>query len=176
MRFTPTILLVSFFLLLGSTLGWAQPLNTGELLDTVFNENGELLPEYRGEISKANEEFQNLSSEVQTLFGNQRIYVELKLDDGSVERLGVITQGNTIQTALRHAPANPTLKINADESSIQAIANSTDKAQAFVQAVNQGKLKYEGLNSQATFATFMADLLVFFTNLVNAISQLLGLK
>ncbi|MFH0970084.1 MAG: hypothetical protein V1776_01335 [Candidatus Diapherotrites archaeon] len=169
------ILLAGLTFFLFSIHAYAQESTIAPLLDTVFLENGNLNPALSEEIALATSEFKKLPLPVQSLFGNQRIHVELKLMGGSIEKLGIITVDNTIQSLTRYPPTDPTLKVWTDEETIHTIANSEDQAGAFVQAVNQGKLKYQGVDSSATLTTLIADIMVFLTNLVNAIKSVLGL-
>lgn len=152
----------------------AQGSDAKLLLDASFTPQGELSTTLYPQLAASSIEFQHLPGPVLTLFGNQRIRIDLTLNDGSSETLGVVTVNNAIQTLTRYAPSNPTMKVTTDETTANAIVYADDKASAFVQAVNTGKLKYEGLSADAQLTTFVADVVVFLTNLIHAFAGLLG--
>ncbi len=169
----PFILLVLSIFLLGITVS-AQTLDAKAFMDAAFTPQGELAPELYPQIAQANVDFQKLPGPVMSLFGNQRIKFDLTLLDGTYETLGIVTVNNSIQTVTRYAPSNATMHVITDEATANKIEFAENKPGAFVEAVNQGKLKYEGLSSDSALTVFFADVAVFVTNLVSALAQLLG--
>ncbi|MEK6902560.1 MAG: hypothetical protein AABX02_03165 [archaeon] len=170
---TPFILVLFSIFILGATVS-AESLDAATFIHAAFTPQGELAPQLYPQIQKANADFQQLPGPVLTLFGNQRIRLDLTLDDGTIETIGIVTVNNSIQTLTRYAPSNASLGVQTDEETVNTIAMADNKASAFVDAVNTGKLKYQGLSSEASFTTFAADIAVFVTNLITVLAQLLG--
>lgn len=170
---TPWILALGMVLLL-SGMATAQS-DTRTLLESSFDETGLLKEEFAPQLEYANQQFSQLPGPVKSIFGNQTIEVELKLNDGSVETLGIITKDEAISLLTYGLPIKETLKVWIDEETANTIANSSDIQTAFTNAVNQKKLKYEGITADAQFTTFIADLVVFASTVINAFKHALGL-
>lgn len=171
---THTILVV-FALLLVSGMGLAQT-DTQTLLENAFNEYGLLKEELAPQLEYANQQFKELPGPVKSIFGNQTIEVELKLNDGSVKTIGIITQKESISQISLGLPIKETLKVWIDEETALTIANAKDMQKAFVDSVNQGKLKYEGVTADAKLTTFIADIVVFASTVINAFKYALGIN
>lgn len=169
-----SILLVSTFLLLG-ILGFAQS-DTQTLLENSFNEGGMLKEELLPQLAYANQQFSELPGPVKAIFGNQVIEVELKLNNGSIETLGVVTKGEAIAQVTKGIPVKETLKVKVDEETLNEIANAEDIQSAFVEAVSQKKLTYEGVTADAQLTTFITDIVVWITLVINAFKHALGMN
>ncbi len=172
------IILGVFFVLVLSTLALAQlsfP-DAQTFLDASFNAQGELSPELQGQLDAASEQFQQLPDPVKAIFGNQRVEIDLTKENGEVEHLGVVLQNNKIESFTRYPPANATMKINTDEQTALALAKNPDKGEAFVQAINSGKLEYKGLTSSGEVASWVANVVLWITIVVNSFIHFLGLN
>ncbi len=173
-NYTLPILLLSSILFLG-VMGFAQT-DTQTLLENSFNEGGMLKEELLPQLEFANQQFSELPGPVKAIFGNQVIEVELKLNNGSIETLGVITKGESINQVTKGIPVKETLKVRVDEETLNTIANAEDIQTAFVEAVSQKKLTYEGVTAEAQLTTFITDIVVWITVVINAFKHALGMN
>jgi hypothetical protein len=169
-----SILLISALLTLGS-LGFAQS-DTQTLLKNSFTEGGLLKDELLPQLEYATQQFSELPGPVKSIFGNQVIEVELKLDDGSIETLGVVTKGEAIAQVTKGVPVKETLKVRVDEETLNTIANADDIQAAFIEAVSQKKLTYEGVTAEAQLTVFITDIVVWLLIIINAFKHALGMS
>lgn len=169
---------VIFLFLVGfSYVTYAQPFDVSTFLDTSFSENGTLLPELQGQLTYASQQFQALPDPVKAIFGNQRVEVKLTRNDGVAETLGVEMVNNQIISFTRHAPANPTMTIATDETTAISIAQSENISNAFIQAVNSGKLSYTAVEGGGgEFAVFVTNIMTWIMIVINAFLQFFGLS
>ncbi len=164
-------------LFLGSVGVYAQPFDAGSFLDAAFDESGNLSAEAQAQLGYASQQFQSLPSPVQAIFGNQRVQVNLTRNDGTVETLGVVLSDNEILSFTRHAPANPSMNISTNEATMQQIAQSGNVSDAFIQAVNSGKLTYSAVQGGGgEFAVFMANIATWVMTIINAVAHFLGMS
>ena len=147
----------------------AQSFDADAVISQSFDAQGNLKPEFQPQLVQASAQFQSLPSQVQQIFGNERVELQLKLSNGKTQTLGLVMSGDAIQAITAHAPENPTLLLNTDEQSIGEIMQSKDVYQTFILKVNQGKLKYEGKDAGTQSKLFVINIMVWITNLVNAI-------
>lgn len=173
-RMHPLPILLLSLLFLGGIV-FAQT-DTQTLLENSFDEGGMLKEELLPQLDYANQQFTELPGPVKSIFGNQIIEVELKLNDGSIKTLGVITKGESINQLTYGVPVKETLKVWVDEATLNTIANADDIQTAFVTAVSQKKLKYEGVTADAQLTTFITDVVVWITLVVNAFKHALGMN
>ncbi len=162
---------LTFTLILGMV---SAQTDAKSFIEVAFDESGELNPLLQPQITQANMHIQSLPGPIKALFGSQRMSVELRLTDGGIETLGVVTKKNRIESFTRYAPRNPSMRIWTDESTVTTITQSRDPAGAFVDAVNQGKMKYRGLTPESAFPTFVADVVVWTITLFKAFASLIG--
>lgn len=166
-------ILIIIGLLAFSSSGTAFDART--FLDNGFDAEGKLTLELQGQLAQATAQFQQLPAPVQSLFGNQRVKFELTRDDGVMDTLGITLQNNQILDVVRRAPENPTLLVQTDEETLNQIAQSPDAGAAFLNAVNTGRVHYQGLDLGTSAVTFVAGALLWVTNLLAGIAQLFGL-
>ncbi|MBM3281722.1 MAG: hypothetical protein FJY86_00035 [Candidatus Diapherotrites archaeon] len=172
-----SLLMGFIFVFLFSISTHAQPINASQFLDASFDASGNLLPEVQGQLSFASQQFSELPAPVKAIFGNQRVQVNLTRNDGVSETLGVVLSNNEIVSFTRYAPTNPSMVITTDEATILGIAQSENISNAFIQAVNSGKLTYSAVQGGGgEFAVFIANIVTWIMTVINAIMHALGLS
>ena len=155
----------------------AQPFDTGNFLDNAFEENGNLTPVVQAQLGFASQQFQELPSPIQAIFGNQRIAVQFTRANGTVENLGVVLNNNTITSFTRYPPENATMNVNTDEETAMRIATSGNISEAIVEAVNAGELQYDATpGGGGEFAVFMANIALWIATIFNAALSIFGMK
>lgn len=164
--------LLAFSLLLLASAAYAFDVQS--LLSTGFAGNGQLLPEYQEQFSSINDQFQQLPTPIQGIFGNQQIKLELTRLNGQVETLGIILQNNVLVNVTRYAPENPTLLVQTTEATIMEIAQSENKAGALIQALQDGRIKYEALNTNGSATGFFTGIYVWAAHFFQGILGLFG--
>lgn len=170
-------LFVLFFFFGMVVFASAQPINVGNFLDTAFEEDGALSSDVQAQLGFASQQFQELPSPIQAIFGNQRIAVEFTRNDGTVENLGVVLNNNTITSFTRYPPANATMNVRTDEETAMRIASSGNISEAVVEAVNSGELAYDATpGGGGEFAVFMANITVWLAMIMNAILSIFGMN
>ncbi len=171
------LLLVLFFFSGIVSLVAAQSFNAGNFLDNAFEENGTLTPDMQAQLGFASQQFQELPSPIQAIFGNQRIAVQFTRNNGTVENLGVVLTNNTITSFTRYPPANATMNVSTDEETAMRIASSGNISEAIVEAVNAGELQYDATpGGGGEFAVFMANITVWLATIMNAILSIFGMS
>lgn len=166
-----------FFLCIFGLLASAQPIDVQTFLDASFDEGGNLLPEMQGQLVFASQQFQTLPDPVKAIFGNQRVQVNLTREDGTVETLGVVLTNNTISSFTWHAPTNPSMTLVTSESTMMDIAQSENISNAFIQAVNSGKLTYAAVEGGGgEFAVFVANIMTWIMTVINSFLNLVGMN
>ncbi len=175
MPMTMRWILTLCFILIASGVVFAQA-DTRTLLENSFDETGLLKEEFAPQLAYANQQFAELPGPVRSIFGNQTIEVELKLNDGSVETLGIVTKDEAISLLTYGVPIKETLKVWIDEETANTIANANDIQTAFITAVNQKKLRYEGVTADAQLTTFVADVVVWVSTIINAFKHALRMN
>lgn len=152
----------------------AQETSAREMITTSFTSEGELETNLYPTLSRVNTDLRQLPTPVLTLFGNQRIRVDLTLSDGTRETLGIVTNANSIRTITRYAPRDATMGIKTDEETIKRIAFADDKAGMVIEAVNTGRLTYGAIRQEATIPTVAADVTVLVSNIWNTFARIIG--
>lgn len=169
----PIILIVLSIFFVSMSVS-AQSYDSETIIHSSFTPDGELVPELAAHLNEATTRFQSLPSPVKTLFGNQRMAVEVELNNGRTQSFGIVTERDEVVQVTNHAPSNPTMRIQTSESTLGEIAQSEDVGAAAITAINQGKLTYHGLTTRATVPVVVADVVVWATSVVDTLSRTLG--
>ena len=82
---------------------------------------------------------------VKSLIGEERINCEISLDDGNMLTIGIKTDEDAKVISLEKGEiSDPTVRAYTNESTVRTIMNSSDPVSAFQDALNTGKIKFEG--------------------------------
>lgn len=158
-----------------SPQAWSQTPSAVAVLNATFDSSGELLPSAQSQLGYANNQFQTLPDTIKAIFGNQRIVLDLTLNSGANEQLGIVFANNQLVSLTRYAPTDPTMRVTTNEATAMAIAQSDNISEAFMQAVNSGNLTYEGISGSGTLAVWITNIVVWITLVVNAFLHFLGM-
>jgi hypothetical protein len=142
----------------------SSPRYTGNVVrvpDTKYllDNSDEVKDEYNANID-------NIPGFFKTLFGNEIITLNVKMDDGSDEVLYIKTRKGKI-TSIDDVLENSTLLVWADENTIDNISASDDQIKAINKALKDDKLSYEAVSFKTKLKTTLAGLGFIVWNLIN---------
>jgi hypothetical protein len=80
------------------------------------------------------------------LMSEERIKSEISLDDGNMLTIGIKTDKDAKVISLEKGDiSDPTINAYTTENTVRSIMNSDDPVSAFQEAINSGKIKFEGV-------------------------------
>ena len=170
-----SLIILGIFFIVFSGFALAQGLqdNSGQVNSTAlidaFDAQGNFKPEFQSQITIANQQFQQLPDVTKVLFGNERMQVEITLNNGQTETIGIITQNNGVQSITKRAIDNPTLRITTSENTIQGIAQSHNPLAAFASASTNGTLKITALAPSSQAKVAIVNAFSWITTIINAL-------
>ena len=91
-------------------------------------------------VNSNTEKFPNF---VKTVFGNERINIILKMNDGSIVNLWMETENAKIINLAYGELDNPTLVVETSEDTLNRIGKSEKPIDEFLFAINNGEIRYE---------------------------------
>lgn len=100
------------------------------------------------EIAVVNQQIvgQPIPSQLGMLLGNQRINIEIGLDNGEKLNLGIITENNLVKSAALAKITDPTLEISIDQATLEEIAQQQGSpVPTLVRAMKENRLKYRAI-------------------------------
>ena len=94
-----------------------------------------------------NENLEKMPGFVRMLGGNERIALEIALDNGSVLTIGVVTSEGRITEFSKGELEDPTLRVWTDEATVNSIITSDDPAGSAFYALKRGHIRYSGVGT-----------------------------
>ncbi|MEK6902559.1 MAG: hypothetical protein AABX02_03160 [archaeon] len=144
------------------------------IITTSFTPNGELSSALAAQLPQANAHFQTIPRSIRALFANQRIQVDLILNDGRTEAFEVVTTTDSIESITRHPPANPTMKLTLTEETARTIAWSENPLGSFIHAINSGNVRYELIPPRIEVRSVLDGTVGFFSQFISSIRRMLA--
>ncbi len=94
-----------------------------------------------------NENLEKMPGFVRMLGGNERIALEIALENGSVLNIGVVTSEGRITEFSKGELEDPTLRVWTDEATVNSIITSDDPAGSAFYALKRGHIRYSGVGT-----------------------------
>jgi len=121
------------------------------LSTTVFAAN-----EIDGSIDALNKELEGkvIPSPLNKIFGDEKINVNFKMNDGTVLIVGLITENDKFKGLVAGGVDEPSLNVYTTEKVVKDIESSSDPASTLKLAYSQGTISYEavGFKNKVKFA------------------------
>ncbi|ASJ13152.1 hypothetical protein A3L14_09750 [Thermococcus thioreducens] len=106
-----------------------------------------LFDRLRDYVDVYNENLGEMPGFIGMLAGNERIALEIALDNSSVLNIGVVTSEGRITEFSEGKLEDPTLRVWTDESTVNAILDSDDPAGSAFYALKRGYIRYSGVGT-----------------------------
>jgi hypothetical protein len=100
-----------------------------------------------------NENIQHVPGFIKTIFGNERINAELKLDNGSVSRFGIITIKGKILSIQKEGIENASLLVFTNETVISGFISSEDQISYLRNALDTKAIDYKAVRTKTKIKT-----------------------
>ncbi|MFH1255992.1 MAG: hypothetical protein V1494_01735 [Candidatus Diapherotrites archaeon] len=141
------VLVVAFALLVSMYRSSAVPMSglitmqDEQILNNAFS-GTKLKADY---VKTINDSLSTVPGFVISIFGNERINLMVKMDDGSGRKFGIISSNGKVAEAYSAYLTKPTMEATAKESTIQRIRKSNAPVSEFTKALNSGEIQYKGI-------------------------------
>lgn len=117
-------------------------------------------------ITRYNSNVDKAPAILKTLFGSERVELNIALNNGGLFKVGVETNNGLVVRTVKGGIEDPTIQIQTKEDVIQTISHSSDPIKAFQQAKEAGDISITGnnffTNLKINVALSSMDLLRFF--------------
>ncbi|USH00772.1 hypothetical protein K1720_04910 [Thermococcus argininiproducens] len=134
---------------------------------TLFDLLREYVPTY-------NENADNMPGFIKRIAGNERIDLEITLENESILNIGVVTEGGYIMEFSKGKISNPTMRVWTNEGVARRIINSEDPASTGVNALKMGEIRYSGVGFGRTLRIFVVKIVIKVYRIVEIIGDLFG--
>ncbi|WP_048147786.1 hypothetical protein [Palaeococcus ferrophilus] len=131
----------------------------------------ELLEEY---VPTYNENVDNLPDIVKRIAGNERIDLEITLENGSRLNIGVVTEGGRIVEFSKGRPLEPTLKVWTNEGVVRNIINSETPGDTGLYYLKRGEIKYSGVGFGRSIRILTVKIVIRIYRFVEVIGDIVG--
>jgi len=131
----------------------------------------ELLREY---VPIYNENIDNLPGFIKRIAGNERIHLEITLENNSILNIGVVTEKGRIVEFSKGKISEPTIRVWTSEDIVRRIINSEDPISTGVNALKMGEIRYSGVGFRRTLKMFAVKIVTKVYRLVEVIGDLFG--
>ena len=131
----------------------------------------ELLREY---VPVYNENVDNLPGFIKRISGNERINLEIVLENGSTLRIGVVTEDGRITEFSKGRISEPTVKAWTGEEVARRIINSEDPMSTGINALKMGEIKYSGVGFRKSLKVFAVKIVIKVYRVVEVIGDIFG--
>jgi hypothetical protein len=95
-------------------------------------------------VTYYNNDISNAPSVLRSLVGNERVDINIIMNNGSVYEVGFETEDARIVRTVPGGIEDPTITVDTTESAINSIKSSSDPVGAFETARNYGQVEIEG--------------------------------
>lgn len=93
---------------------------------------------------------------IKTIFGNERINLEVSLENGSKREYGILTEKGTIISVEKQYLEDPTLNAKISEATINKLLQAEDQVGALKEALDNKEIGYEAVKVKTKVKTFFA--------------------
>lgn len=138
-------------------------------LDEFFKADGTLKTQYKSQIPVINEQIKQVPEVIMGIFGNENLNIYIDLENGQQLKFGVITKDNKLVDIKRKELDEPTMKVTTSETAIKEIATSSDPMTAAINALNSGKIKYEGVGIVNSVKSLVINTAISVLNIVASV-------
>lgn len=112
---------------------------------TVGMEDSDLFEDLKQQVGIYNQNVGGIPF-IKSLIGEERINCEISLDDETMLTIGIKTDKDAKVISLEKGEiSDPTVNAYTTEDAVRNIMNSEDPVSAFQDALNTGKIKFEGV-------------------------------
>lgn len=140
-------------LLLLSFTATAQEFNLKETLDTL---------ELEQITEELNKNIDKIPQVIRNNFANERINIEMTMNDQTTEILSIETKDGKLETIKRELTENPTYKVTTTEQVINNIINSPDPRTEALKAYKNKDIKVEAVTIINKIKMFFANIFIGF--------------
>jgi len=123
----------------------------------IYNENADTLPEF-----------------IKRIAGNERIDLEIALENGSLLNIGVVTEGGRIVEFSKGKITEPTMRAWTSEDVARRVISSEDPVSTGVNALKMGEIRYSGVGFRRTLGVFAVKVVIKVYRVVEIIGDLFG--
>jgi len=120
-------------------------------------------------VTYYNNDISNAPGPLKSLVGNERVDINITLNNGSVYEVGFETENAKIVRTVPGGIEDPTITVDTTESAINSIKSSSDPVGAFETAMKYGQVDIQGhtLTTRAKLALALSSTTVirFFYNI-----------
>ncbi len=131
----------------------------------------ELLKEY---VPVYNENAENLPGFLKRIAGNERIDLEIALENGSTLNIGIATEGGYITEFSEGGIPEPTMRAWTSEDVARRIISSEDPVSTGANALKMGEIRYSGVGFVRTLRVFAVKVVIKVYRVVEVIGDLFG--
>ncbi|ALM75088.1 hypothetical protein [Thermococcus barophilus] len=131
----------------------------------------ELLKEY---VPVYNENADNFPGFIKRIAGNERIDLEISLENGGVLNVGIVTEGGYITEFSKGRISEPTMRAWTDEEVARRIISSEDPMSTATNALKMGEIRYSGVGFGRTLRVFVFKVVIKVYRVVEVIGDLFG--
>ncbi|AIF69245.1 hypothetical protein PAP_04150 [Palaeococcus pacificus DY20341] len=143
-----------------------------ELIEVVEEQTlFDLLREY---VPIYNENADNLPGFIKRIAGNERIDLEITLENESILTIGVVTENGRIVEFSKGKISEPTMRAWTSEDVARRIINSEDPVSTGVNALKMGEIRYSGVGFRRTLRVFAVKIVIKVYRVVEVIGDLFG--
>lgn len=131
----------------------------------------ELLREY---VPIYNENADNLPGFIKRIAGNERIDLEITLENKSILNIGVVTENGRIVEFSKGKISKPTMRAWTSEDVARRIINSEDPISTGVNGLKMGEIRYSGVGFRRTLRILAVKIVIKVYRIVEVIGDLFG--
>ncbi|WP_258083761.1 hypothetical protein [Thermococcus thermotolerans] len=133
-----------------------------------------LFDRLRDYVDVYNENLEEMPGFIGMLAGNERIALEIALDNGSVLNIGIVTSDGRITEFSEGKLEDPTLRVWTDESTVNAILDSDDPAGSAFYALKRGHIRYSGVGTIKKLRVAGVKVIVRIYRIAEVIGDIVG--
>lgn len=126
---------------------YEQAMQNTDALKDLYNQNLDKVPKF-----------------VRTVFGNEKILLEIDMLDGNTNSMSLQTEKGRIKTLTKEKLSEYTLKIRTSEKTINEIMVSEDQVTRFKQAIDNKEITYEALRMRTSVKVGMSKMFLSMSN------------
>lgn len=140
----------------GFGLNEARQTDAEELIDGIFDAQGNLTAEGARILNEANKEAERIPELAKMLFGNERINVKISFKSGRKETIGLVLQNSRATGVKLGRISGETMEVAIKEETIRQIISSKSPENEFVGAIMDGRIqvKAKSLGASITLGIF----------------------
>jgi hypothetical protein len=111
-------------------------------------------------VNQYNQHAQSIPSWLKTIMGDERINMEVAMDDGSTKKFAITTKKAKVESWKEKALEDPTLLAQTTEKVLNTILKEDDQFTAMAQAVKKKNITYKGLTFKSKAKSSMSKMVL----------------